>query len=244
MMHEPRLYGELAPLFPWISRPQEYAAEADCVRRALCEKLGPGRHALLELGAGAGHLLSHLTADFAVTAVDLSPDMLAQCRKLNPGVPTHVGDMRSVRLGQKFQAVFIGDAVAYMLSADDLRSALRTAAAHLDAGGVLLMAPDWFSETFPDRFVSHDTCCEGTRDVTFIEYCHDPDPSDTTAETVMFFLVRDGGRLRIEQDRHTEGVFSRQTWLRLMEEAGFTADTRPYVAAEYAALELLVGVLR
>ena len=50
-----RLYDEFAHLWPLISAPEEYAVEAQHWRDALREKLGPGRHEILELGVGGGH---------------------------------------------------------------------------------------------------------------------------------------------------------------------------------------------
>ncbi len=162
-----------------------------------------------------------------------------------PIVEHHLGDMRTVRLGQKFQAVVILDAVSYLLSEADIHATLQTAAAHLRPGGVLVMAPDWFRETFRDHFVSNTTRCRGDTVLTCIEYVHDPSPADTTIETVMFLLIREKGQLRIEQDRHTMGLFGKTTWFRLMAEAGFEAETRPYVEVDCGArLTLLVGVLQ
>ena len=69
-MPTPRLYYELAYLWPIISPPEEYAEEAGHLHDAIRDKLGPGRHELLELGVGGGHNLSHLTAQFECTAVD------------------------------------------------------------------------------------------------------------------------------------------------------------------------------
>lgn len=242
-MNQPRLYNDLARWFGVLSQSEEYTEEAERIRPVLRERLGPGRHTLLDLGAGAGHLLAHFTGQFDAVAVDLSADMLAQCRQLNPEVECHVGDMRAVRLGRKFDAVLIGDAVDYLLSEDDIRATLTTAAEHLSPGGVLVMAPDLFRETFPDRFVSHIKGRDGNVELTYIEYIHDPDPADSTFEVVMFFLIHEAGQLRVEQDVHTEGLFSRDVWLRLMREAGFAAQTRPYVASQWGAdLELLVGM--
>ena len=62
----------------------------------------------------------HLTGDVQATAVDISPQMLANSQALNPDVEHHVGDMRSVRLGRRFQAVLIHDAISYMLTEEDL----------------------------------------------------------------------------------------------------------------------------
>ena len=112
---ENRLYKDLAHLWPLLDPPEEYTEEASFWRQAIREKLGPGRHEVLELGVGGGHLLSHLTGDVQATAVDISPQMLAHSKALNPGVEHHLGDMRSVRLGRKFQAVLIHDAISYLL---------------------------------------------------------------------------------------------------------------------------------
>ncbi len=56
--------------------------------------------------------------------------------------------MRTVRIGRAFDAVFIHDAVMYMSSERELRAALATVAAHLEPGGVALVAPDATAETF------------------------------------------------------------------------------------------------
>lgn len=42
----------------------------------------------------------------------------------------------------------------------------------------------------------------------------------------MFALREDGQPLRVVHDRHIIGLFSRDTWLRLLAEAGFTAFPR------------------
>ena len=91
------MYDEFADLWPLISTATNYAKEAGYWRNVLRAKLGPGRHEILELGVGGGHNLSHLTRDFFATAADISEKMLAQCHKLNPGVPLHEGDRVTLR---------------------------------------------------------------------------------------------------------------------------------------------------
>jgi len=241
-----RLYSDLARLWPLVSPPERYEQEARYWREALRRELGPGRHEILELGVGGGHNLSHLTGDFQATAVDLSERMLANSIRLNPGVEHLVGDMRTVRLGKKFKAVLIHDAISYMLTRDDLGAAFTTAAAHLEPGGVFITAPDYFRETFHGPWVRHSTHSDGETELTFIEYSHDPDPADTTVETIMFYLIREGGALRIEQDRHITGLFPKADWIRLMEEAGFEVgeiETDLGEDPRYPCL-LLIGVLK
>mgnify|MGYP001614134263 CR=1 FL=1 len=185
-MPSPRLYDDLSPLWPAISPPEDYADEARHWRAALREHLGPDRngrrHAILELGVGGGHNLSHLTADFDATAVDLSPRMLENSRRLNPAVEHHVGDMRTVRLGRTFDAVLIHDAVDYLTTEDHLRATFETAAVHLRPGGLLVCAPDWTRETCRDPQATRRGPCGPDGDVTFVAYEHEPDPSDTTIE--------------------------------------------------------------
>jgi len=239
-----RMYGDLAYLWPLISPPADYAAEAQHWRAALRGKLGPGRHEILELGVGGGHNLSHLTCEFQATAVDVSEGMLKHSAKLNPSVEHHIGDMRTVRLGKKFKAVIIHDAIDYMLTVADLRATFATAAAHWEPGGVFVTSPDHFQETYRDARVHSSTTSDGQTELTFIEFDYDPDTEDTTVESIMFYLIREGGALRIEQDRHVTGLFPLQTWLDLLGEAGFQVEQyRCEHGDEPRQSVLLVGTL-
>ncbi|MSQ41206.1 MAG: class I SAM-dependent methyltransferase [Dehalococcoidia bacterium] len=244
-MNENRLYKELAYLWPLISPPEEYAKEAGYWRNALRAKLGPGRHPILELGVGGGHNLSHLTWEFQATAVDISKEMLSLSMKLNPGVEHIVGDMRSVRLGRTFKAVIVHDAIDYMLTEADLRAAFQTARAHLKEGGVFITAPDCYPENFPGTQVWHRTFRRDGLEVTFIEYETDPDPMDTTTESMFLYLIKEQGRLRVEQDRHVSGLFPLETWLRLLGDAGFKTEQWPYpVHDDGREAHLLVSTLQ
>ena len=241
----PRMYTEFARYWPLISDPADYANEAGYWRDALRDKLGDGRHEILELGVGGGNNLSHLTADFQATAVDICPQMIEEARKLNPQVHLHVGDMRTVRLGRKFKAVIIHDAISYILSEDDLLATFATAAAHLGPGGVFITSPDWLRETFRDPAVNYGTNTDGKTTFTNIEYTYDADPADTMIETLSWYIIREGASLRVEQDRHVTGLFSLTTWVELLELSGFEVDKVPYdVHDDHRAAYLLVGVLQ
>lgn len=244
-MKLPRMYTEFAAYWTLVSDPADYAEEAGYWRNALRTRLGPGRHEILELGVGGGNNLSHLTDEFEAVAADVSPQMIEQARKLNPDVEFHVGDMRTLRLGRTFKAVIIHDAIDYILSEDDLRATFATAAAHLDPGGVFITVPDWVRDTFHDPVVTTGTNCDDKTIFTHIEYYYDPDPTDTTIECLMWLLIREGGRLRVEQDHHVMGLFPMETWLTLMEGAGFEVEKVSYGVHEGPRQAcLLVGVLR
>jgi len=225
-----RLYSDLAHLWPIISPPEEYMVEAqewlDVIRSRMDvrSRVNQGLPTLLELGCGGGHLLSHLTAHFITEAVDISPQMLEISQRLNPQTLHHLGDMRDVRLGRTFDVVAIHDAVNYMTTEDDLRAAIGSAAAHMNAGGLLLMAPDCIAETFTGPRVVEWTREAEDRSVTFIEYMGKPRPGSTTVESVFIFVIDEGGELRVEVDRHTGGLFPSETWVSLMEAVGLEAE--------------------
>ena len=221
----------MAYLWPIISPPEEYGSEAaffgDVINEKLGKNLGPERHRLLELGVGGGHNMSHLTRDFECVGVDLSPYMVALSQGLNPGVEHYVGDMRTIRLGQTFDVVLVHDAASYLLTEEDLKETFETAACHLRPKGVLMVAPDWVEETFPDGWVY--TWDRRRHDITvkIEEVMLDPDPTDTQVESTYTYTITKDGETTVEIDTHVTGLFAINTWTRLMEEAGFSVELRP-----------------
>jgi SAM-dependent methyltransferase len=238
-MSEQKMYAELAHWWPLLSPPSHYEEEA-AFFRALLRRHRPRPRTLLELGCGGGSLAANLKRDFALTLTDLSPQMLAVCRAANPECEVLVGDMRSLRLGRKFDAVLVHDAIMYAASEADLRATLETAAAHCRAGGVVVLAPDCTRESFGGRS-PHDGAphadggtahggeeAEDGRALRYLEWSWDPDPSDDQFEVAYALVLREAdGTTRAVLDRHSEGLFSEATWLRLMEESGFAARSAP-----------------
>jgi SAM-dependent methyltransferase len=229
-----RLYADLAPWWPLLSPPEEYAEEAEFYARVLEDECAGPLRTILELGSGGGCNASHLASRFTLTLVDVSPAMLAVSRALNPDCEHLEGDMRTVRLGRTFDAVFIHDAICYMTIEADLGRAIETAFAHCRPGGAVLLAPDYVRETF--REGTHHGGRDGTdRALRYLEWAHDPDPADTTYTVDYAYLLRENGEVRVEHDRHVEGLFPRDTWLRLLAGAGFTARPVPFPLAEPGA---------
>jgi SAM-dependent methyltransferase len=228
MASQYRMYDELVDLWTVVSEPRDYDSEAEHWRRALREKLGPGRHKLLELGIGAGDNLNHFAKEYQATGVDISEKMLEISRKQNPEVMHYRGDMRTIRLDQKFNAVIIHDAISYLTSEEDLRNTIKTAAIHLEPRGVFVIAPEWYKETYKQAAIYHVTRNQNGRSLTFIQYEIDPDKSDTTMQCLMLYLITENGKLRVEQDLHTTGIFSMKTWDKLLTEAGFQIERKPF----------------
>lgn len=215
-------YGALAEWWPLISPVEDYVEEAAYFGSLLAAHTPPVR-TVLELGCGGGSNAFHLRDRFELTLTDLSPDMLAQSALLNPGC-THVqGDMRTLRLGTTFDAVFIHDAIDYLTVESDVAAALGTARAHLRPGGLVVVSPDATAEIFePDEDVSGS---DGDgRSVRFLTWTTDPDPTDTWTETEYVFVLRRGDEpVQIVHETHRTGLFDRAAWLAMFDQAGFDA---------------------
>ncbi len=227
-----KLYEELAPWWPLLSAPADYEQEAafyGTILAAACDR--PPR-TVLELGSGGGNNASHLKSRFDLVLVDRSPGMLTLSRSLNPECEHILGDMRVVRLGRLFDAVFVHDAVCYMTTESDLRLAIETAFVHCRPGGAALFAPDFVRENFHSS-TDHGGHDSSTRGLRYLEWTWDPDPADTTYLVDYAYLLHfEDGTVRVEHDRHIEGLFWRADWLRLLSDAGFQARAVPFTHSE------------
>ena len=221
----PRLYGELADWWPLLSAPEEYEEEAAEYTRLILGAV-PDAREVLELGSGGGNNASHMKASFELTLVDRSPQMQEVSKRLNPGCEHVVGDMRSVRLGRTFDAVFVHDAIAYMTTDEDLRAVFVTAFEHCRHGGAALFVPDAVKETF-EPTTDHGGHDGDGRALRYLEWTWDPDPADTTVRMDLTYVFHEpDGSVHTELDTHVCGLFPRVDWLGGIEAAGFD-EVRP-----------------
>jgi SAM-dependent methyltransferase len=239
----PKLYREYAEWWPLLSAPADYLEEATEYTRLILGASNGEARTVLELGSGGGNNASHMKASFDLTLVDRSPQMLAVSRALNPECEHVEGDMRWVRLGRTFDAVFVHDAIAYILTEEDLAAVFATAFEHTGSGGVALFVPDYVRETFEEA-ADHGGHDGPDRALRYLEWTWDPDPTDSTHRMDLTYLFHEpDGSVHVELDEHVCGLFPRATWLGLIEASGFevravplTHDERPVGAEGFLAV--------
>jgi SAM-dependent methyltransferase len=229
-----RLYGDLAWTWPIISPVDDYQEEGELFARVIREESQIPVKTLLDLGCGGGHVDHYLKNHFQVTSADISQSMLKLARQLNPEVEYMMGDMRMLRLDRTFDAVVIHDAINYMLTPQDLRAAFQTAHQHLKSGGVFLTCVEVMPDSFEQNKTRVTTRKKDGVEIAFIENYYDPDENDTVYQGTFIYLIRQGGRLSIETDRHLCGVFPLASWRRLLGEIGFEVRERRFEHSEFA----------
>ncbi len=224
MADEHRFYRDFAQWWPLISPVADNLEEATYAADLLTSgsiEVGD----VLELGSGGGNNAAHLKRWFAMTLVDLSDDMLDVSRATNPECEHVCADMRTIRLGRQFDAVFAHDAIEYMVTEWGLGEAIETAWIHCRPGGVAVFMPDHTAETFLSMSSHGGSDAPDGRGVRYLEWTWDPDPADHWVTTDYVFLFRHAdGTTTIEHESHHTGLFHEETWLRLLAEAGFEPD--------------------
>ena len=213
-----------------MSGPEEYAEEARHYG-ALLDAFGPAAE-VLELGSGGGHNAVHLKRGRALVLVDRSPAMLRQSRRLNPECRHVAGDMRGVRLGRRFDAVFVHDAIDYLLTPLDLTAALVNARAHCRDGGTVLLAPDHFRESFRTG-AEHGGGDRDGRSLRYLEWSHAPPAGSSVYRVDYLLALREGdGEVRVIHDVHRCGLFPRELWLAACRAAGLAPELRRFELRE------------
>jgi SAM-dependent methyltransferase len=140
-----RVFDAYARYYDLLYQDKDYAAEAQFVHKQLLRQ-GGGGGSLLELGCGTGrHAMEFANFGYSVEGVDLSENMVQQAMRRADVCPEErkpafkIGDVRTVRLGRKFDTVVsLFHVMSYQTTDADLQAAFRTAAHHLNAGGLFL----------------------------------------------------------------------------------------------------------
>jgi len=222
-----RLYGELASWWPLISPPDEYAHEAAYLAAVLSSTAAIGVHDVLDLGSGGGHVAFHLRDQFRLTLTDISAGMLAVSAALNPRCRGVQGDMRTMRLPERFDAVLAHDAIDYVTNAADLAQVIETAYVHCRPGGIAVFVPDYVKDDFRSLTGSGGGGDDGSgRHARFTEQTWDPDPADDWVQAEYEFILTEAdGTVHVIKEQHRLGAFSRDAWRRLLTSAGFAVGS-------------------
>ena len=140
-------FRKYASYYDLLYRDKDYPAEVDYID-ALLRRHAPAAHRILELGSGTGgHALLLAQKGYSLHGVDLSEDMVRIARQRQHDsaagsaaeISFHQGDIRNYRIDRTFDAVMaLFHVVCYQTANEDILSTFRSAAAHLEEGGLFI----------------------------------------------------------------------------------------------------------
>jgi SAM-dependent methyltransferase len=139
------VFDVYAAYYDLLYQDKDYRAETQFVHVLLAKHGVRTGGKLLELGCGTGkHADAFARLAYRLQGVDLSPAMVEAANAgkradVAEQLKFSVGDVRAVRMDQKFDAVIsLFHVASYQITNADLRAMFQTAAEHLKPGGVFL----------------------------------------------------------------------------------------------------------
>lgn len=135
------IFSSYADYYNLFYRDKDYQAEAEYII-SLITQYKPSAGTILDLGCGTGrHDAILANKGYNVHGVDSSEAMLAEAYRLEGlnNLSFSKGDIRTIRLGKKFDIVVsLFHVMSYQTTNDDLLKAFQTMACHLDHNGLMI----------------------------------------------------------------------------------------------------------
>ena len=96
---------------------------------------------ILEVGCGSGNLAKlFLKAKYDYTGIDISPQMLAIAKEVEPRANFFKVDMRNMKLRNQFDAILVtGRSFTFMTRNEDVMAALKSIRANLKQNGIFIV---------------------------------------------------------------------------------------------------------
>lgn len=141
------VFGKYSRYYDLLYQEKDYQGEAEFIA-GLIERFKPGTRSYLELGSGSGiHAALLSTMGYSAECYDFSEEMLGAAQARRSELPAELaerlnfshGDIRSLRLGKKFDCVAaLFHVLSYTSSNTDLKAAFATAREHMNPDGIFI----------------------------------------------------------------------------------------------------------
>lgn len=200
---------------------KNYALEARLIHQ-LIQRHNPRARSLLDVACGTGRHLEHLKTHYRCEGLDLSPELLEGAQRRNPDLRFHQGDMSRFSLGGRFDAITcLFSAVGYLDGVEPLERALACFAEHLNPGGVVLLEPWLFPETFEAGHTGLQTVDEPGLKLVRMNTSR----AEGRVSVLEFhYLHAEGGKVRHWLEEHRLFLFTRGEYLQALARAGLRAE--------------------
>ena len=213
------LYDKLAQYYDVIYAKKNFGAEAKWIYQYLKHRGSLEKGNLLDVACGTGRHIAYWQKFYQCVGVDVSKNAINLAKKHVPRATFLVADMRTLRLGKKFDVVTcLFGSIVYVRTLLKLRRVFRILSTHIKTNGFLVIEP-WISpKKFVSGFVSssHFHVARGMlyRLSLSKKRAHGADVDE-------HYLVTHSGTMRYYHDTHHLGLFDVTTICGELKRLGF-----------------------
>ena len=218
------MYREFASVYDPLMSEVDYDAWAEYLIGFLKERLGQPPKAVAECACGTGEITLRLAkAGYAVTGLDLSPEMLSvaaeKARRAGRQIPFVRQDMRFLSLHKPVDAVIAAcDGVNYLTSREQVQNFLNAAFRALKSGGILLF--DVSSRYKLSTVLGDNTFGEDNGEQAYLWRNH-YDNETKLIEMQLTFFRKKGTLYERFPETHIQRAHSEKELLNALTRAGF-----------------------
>ena len=143
------VFGKYAHFYDSIYQDKNYKKECDFLEKLFKKFSRKKIQTILDLGCGtASHDILLAKRGYDITGIDMSNEMLKiaeqKIKKENLKIDLHKGNIQTIRLHKKFDAVIsMFDVMGYQITNKAFEETLLTAGTHLEKGGLFIFDA-WF----------------------------------------------------------------------------------------------------
>jgi SAM-dependent methyltransferase len=177
--------------------------------RDLLARHRPPVESVLELACGTGSILAQLRADYEVTGLDASPEMLSVAAAKLPGVRLVEADMTQFALGERFDAVAcVYDSINHLLEFAQWEALFDRVVEHLSDRGVFVFDVNTERRLSELARLGPHAQWFGDGDLLLIEVR--PDGEGRVLWDIRVFEHESGGRYVLHEETIPEAAFARE----------------------------------
>jgi len=211
-------YSKLAKYYDKIYHYVDYKKQVDFFVRIIKKYNKSKNNKILDVACGTGvHVDLLKKQGFDIVGVDISNEMLKEAKKKNSDVQLLLGDMKNLKVNEKFGTIIIFfNSILYNKNKEELKKTTQNFYDHLDTGGILIF--DTVDKSIginskPEKgYEYHDD----NLNIKFIpQWIFDKE--NNVLDLEIDFIVN---KEKLH-DHHVMGAFSFQELKNLIEEIGF-----------------------
>lgn len=224
MSQEELTYEELAAHYDRIYHDKPYLQEAQRVVDLLRKQGAREGQRLLDIGCGTGQHVQHFVDTFEVTGIDVHEAMLEIARERVPEARFEVGDVTSLELGERFDALTcLFGVLGYVETWENLEASVATVADHLEPGAPFVVE-SWIT---PESFHELPTLrtFDDPEDCTLARIAMAKREDESTARLdIEWMIAWPGGEIQRYTETQHMGIFDVDRTVELFDEHGLEVE--------------------